>query len=185
VMVLFLLVAGVMVFMSRERVPHQLIIFVTPISFFLSHYFLLIRRKLLAELVFIGFVAVSIIVNYGVLYRFIIPAGIFEIESLVVQPTPWDQLVEGKKLLIVGNHPDAYLHAYPVTPYLNWNLSKNHLEQINAFDNLSIIYYNLRKDPPDIIIDQQNLVQGLFEHMPTIASRYQKQGEAYLLKSSN
>ncbi|GJM27766.1 MAG: hypothetical protein DHS20C17_04010 [Cyclobacteriaceae bacterium] len=185
VMVLFLVGSGIMIFLSRERVPHQLMIFAAPMAFFLSHYFLLIRRKLLAELVFIGFLAVSITVNYGVLYRFAIPTGIFNIEQLIVQPTPWDELVSGKKLLIVGNEPDAYLHAYPVTPYLNWNLSKEHLERINAFDNLSMIYNNLRNDLPEIIIDQQNLVPGLFNHMPTVASLYQKQGNAYLLKSSN
>ena len=104
---------------------------------------------------------------------------------LVVQPTPWDDLVRGKKLLIIGDEPDAYLHAYPATPYLNWNLSSSHLQQTKAFDNLSDIYYNFNNDPPDIIIDQENLIPDLFDHMPTISRLYRKQDEAYLMKSSN
>ncbi len=185
VMLLFLAGAAVMIFFSRERVPHQLMIFVSPIAFFLSHYFLLMRRKFFAELVFTGFVAVTILANYGLLYRIIIPPDPFPLEMLVVQPTPWDDLVRGKKLLIIGNEPDAYLHAYPATPYLNWNLSSSHLHQINAFDNLSEIYRNLSNDPPDIIIDQENLIPDLFDHMPTVARLYRKQDQAYLMKSNN
>jgi len=185
VMLIFLLGAAIIFFFSRERVPHQLMIFVAPVAFFLSHYFLLIRRKLIAELVFTAFLAGILIANYGILYRVIIPAELFRTDTLIVQATPWDELVKGKKLLIVGGAPDAYLHAYPVTPYLNWNLSASHLQQTEAFDNLSEIYANLSNDPPDIIIDQQNLIPDLFNHMPTIAALYRRQGEAYLLKSNS
>ena len=185
VMLLFLLAGFIMVFLSRERVPHQLMVFVTPVSFFLSHYFLLIKRRLLAELVFTGFAAITLILNYGVLFQFAVPSGLIEVEKLVVQSTEWDQLVMGKKILIVGEEPDAYLHAYPATPYLNWNLSKSHLEQVKAFNHLSMVYDNLEEDPPEVIIDQKELIPKLFEQMPTIASRYQRQGQAYIRKSSN
>jgi hypothetical protein len=160
-------------------------VFVAPVSFFISHYFLLIRRKLLAELVFLGFLVITLTVNYGVLYRFIVPAGMLDIQSLIVQPTPWDQLVEGKKLLIVGEEPDAYLHAYPATPYLDWNLSRKHLTEANAFGNLSRVFNNISQDRPEVIIDQMGLVPALFDQMPTIAAQYTRQGETYILKSSN
>jgi len=185
VMLLFLAAAFVMIFLNRERVPHQLMVFTTPVAFFISHYFLLIRRKLLAELVFIGFVAIYLIINNGVLYRFMVPPDLLDIQALVVQPTRWDQLVEGRRILIVGEDPAAYLHAYPATPYLNWNLSRKHLARANAFDNLSMIYNNLSSDTPEVIIDQQNMVPALFKQMPTIASRYIRQDDTYMLKPNN
>ena len=176
IMLLFLAGAFVMVFLSRERVPHQLMVFVAPVSFFISHYFLLIRRKLLAELIFVGFLSITLTVNYGVLYRFIVPSGMLDLQALIVQPTPWDQLVEGKKILIVGDEPDAYLHAYPATPYLDWNLSRKHLTGSNAFGNLSRVFNNISHDTPDVIIDQMGLVPALFDQMPTIAAQYTRQG---------
>lgn len=185
VMLLFLAGAALMVFLAKERIPHQLMVFVAPVSFFISHYFLLIRRKLLAELVFIGFFTLTLIINYGALFHIIIPPGIIKTDALVIQPTPWDRLVEGKKILIVGEDPAAYLHAYPATPYLNWDLSKKHLERTNAFDNLSVIYRNLSNDTPEVIIDQKNLVPDLFKQMPTIASKYTRQDNAYFLKTNN
>jgi len=185
IMLLFLAGAFIMVFMSRERAPHQLIVFVTPISFFLGHLFLLIKRKLLAEAFFLAFFAITIVTNYGVLYKFLVPQGMIEYESLLVSGTQWDKLVEGKKLLIIGDEPDAYLHAYPATPYLNWNLSRNHLNHTNSFNNLSLIYDNFLHDLPDVILDQKQVVPDLFIQMPTISSLYTKQGDAYLLKASN
>ena len=114
-----------------------------------------------------------------------VPPGVVEYESLLVSGTQWDQLVEGKKLLIIGDEPDAYLHAYPATPYLNWNLSRRHLSHINSFNNLSLIYDNFLNDLPDVILDQMQVVPDLFIQMPTISSLYTKQGDAYLLKTSN
>ncbi len=183
VMLLFLVGAFLMVFFSKERVPHQLMVFVAPVAFFISHYFLLIKRKFLAELVFLGFLAVTLTLNYSVLYRFIVPASVWEIESLVVRPTKWDQTVEGKKILIIGSDPAAYRHAYPATPYLNWYLSKEHLEGNQAFDNLSIIYQDLMRDTPEVIIDQSNLVPELFSKMPSIASKYIRKQDTYILRN--
>jgi hypothetical protein len=185
VMLLFLAGAFIMVFLNRERVAHQLMIFTVPLAFFISHYFLLDRRKLLAELVFMGFVAIILTINYGALYRLIVPPDILEVQSLIVQPTKWDQVVEGKKILIVGGDPDAYRHAYPAAPYLNWNLSRKHLARASAFDNLSMIYNNFSQDTPEVIIDQENLVPQLFKQMPTIASQYTRQGDTYILKPNN
>ncbi len=185
VMLLFFVGGLVMTFLSRERIPHGLMVFAAPVAFFVSHYFLLIRRRFLAELVFTGFVAIYLTINYGALYRVMVPAGWLETQSLILQPSRWDTLVEGRKLLIVGEDPAAYLHAYPATPYLNWNLSREQLEQPDAFDNLSLIYHNLSEDTPEVIIDQKNLVPALFDRMPTIAARYRRQDDTYILKSSN
>jgi hypothetical protein len=183
VMFLFLVAAFIMVFMSKERVPHQLMVFVTPVAFFISHYFLLIRRRWLAELVFMFFLGITLTLNYSVLYRFIVPPKVLEVESLVVKPTKWDQTVAGKKLLIIGSDFAAYRHAYPATPYLNWNLSRNHLEKNQAFDNLSVIYQDLMRDTPEVIIDQSNLVPELFSRMPSIASKYTRKEDTYILRN--
>ena len=160
-------------------------VFSTPVAFFISHYFLLIRRRLLAELIFTGFLTLYLTINYGALYRVVVPPGWLETQAMVVKPSKWDSLVEGKNLLIIGEDPAAYLHAYPATPYLDWDLSRKHLENPGAFENLSAIYRNFSEDTPDVIIDQKGLVPDLFRQMPTIASRYRRQGDSYVLQSNN
>ena len=125
------------------------------------------------------------ITNYGVLNGSLVPTGIFEYENLLVNETKWDQLVKGKRILIIGDKPDAYLHAYPATPYFNWNLSKKHLDETNSFNNLSLIFENLNKDLPEVILDQKQVVPELFKQMPTISSKYTRDGDAYVLKVNN
>jgi hypothetical protein len=102
-------------------------------------------------------------------------------DDLLVSATGWDDIVKGKKILILGDKPDAYLHAYLATPYLNWNLSKNHFNQLSSFNTISNIYQTFNQQMPEVIIDQERLVPQLFEQMPTIGSKYRKQGDAYLL----
>jgi hypothetical protein len=182
VMLLFLIAAFMMVFLSRERVPHQLIVFVAPVAFFLGHMFLVIKRRLISELMFLAFFAWILITNYGVLYEFIVPSGVVDYKQLLVSETEWDPIVKGKKILILGEKPDAYLHAYLATPYFNWDLSEKQFSQLESFDTVSDIYQTFNQQMPEVIIDQQQLVPSLFEQMPTIASRYTKQGNAYLLK---
>lgn len=185
IMMLFLAGAFLMVFMSRERVPHQLMVFVTPVSFYLGHLFLLIKRKFLSELFFLAFFTITLITTYGSLYRFVIPRDMLEYERLLVTGTQWDHLVQGKKLLIIGDELDAYMNAYPATPYLNWNLSRKHFNHINSFNNLSLIYDNFLNDLPEVILDQKQVIPELFRQMPTIGSLYTKQEDAYLLKPNN
>ncbi len=185
IMMLFLAGALLMMFISPERVPHQLVVFITPASFYLGHLFLSIKRKLLSEVIFLAFFAITLTTNYGMLYRLVVPPGLFEYERMLVTGTQWDQLVKGKKLLIIGDKLDAYLNAYPTTPYLNWNLSRKHLDHINSYNNLSLIYENFLNDMPDVIIDQKQVIPELFRQMPTIASLYTKQGNTYFLKPNN
>lgn len=131
---------------------------------------------------FLAFFAWILITNYGVLYEFIVPSGVVDYKQLLVSETEWDPIVKGKKILILGEKPDAYLHAYLATPYFNWDLSEKQFSQLESFDTVSDIYQTFNQQMPEVIIDQQQLVPSLFEQMPTIASRYTKQGNAYLLK---
>ena len=183
VMLVFLVAGFIMVIFAGERVPHQLVVFAAPVAFFLSHLFLLVKRRFIAELVFLLFFGWTLTTNYGVLYRFILPAGLVNYDNLLVSETKWDTIVKGKKILILGDQPDAYLHAYLATPYLNWGLAENHFNQLRSFNTLSSIYETFDHQMPEVIIDQQNLVPELFQQMPSIGAQYSKQGDAYLLKA--
>ena len=102
-----------MVFLSRERVPHQLMVLVTPVSFFLGHFFLLIKRRILAEVILLLFFGLTLTVNYGALNGSFKASGLFEFDGLLVKETEWDQIVSGKRVLIIGEQPDAYLQLLP------------------------------------------------------------------------
>ena len=63
------LVCLVQVFVAREFTPHSLIIFIPSLAYFISHYLLLIRRRLIAEtmlwILLIGSLSVNLLGRYG------------------------------------------------------------------------------------------------------------------------
>ncbi|MGI9543694.1 MAG: hypothetical protein ACR2MX_10575 [Cyclobacteriaceae bacterium] len=171
----FMSLASILVWLiSYYKAPFQFVLIMPFLAFFISHYFLLIRRRGWAELLFLVFASSILVLNYGSRFQFIVPQNWIPTEKLSVQDTQWTQLVKGKKILVIGNQLSVYNQASLATPYLNWEMSKKHFEQSNYYDHLTDIYLNLSKDMPEVIIDLEGMVPQLFERMPTIAARYKK-----------
>ena len=101
-------------------------------------------------------------------------------------PTEWDEAVEGKSALVLGQNLSIYRFARPATPFLNWHLSSQFLETLDYYDNLDLIFRSFEDDPPGVIIDLEDRVPGFFERLPIIAYRYRSIGNGvYLLKEPN
>ena len=186
VMMWFLIGAFAVILLTPDRAPHQLIVFVAPCAFYLSHFFLLIRRRFMAEILFLSFFATTLLINYGSLKNMVIPEQWFSFDNLLISATPWDQLVEDKHILIIGEDLNAFEEASLATPYFNWHFSKRHLGQLHSYNSLSVVYKNFTQDLPEVIIDQKEIVPELFQRMPTIGSKYQESSveNAYILATN-
>ncbi len=184
VMMWFFLAGISAVLLVKDRAPHQLIILAIPVSFYLSHFFLLIRRRFLAELIFLSFFSAIMIINYGNLKGIMLPDNWFNFDRLLVRNTPWDDLVAGKKILILGKDLNAYKNSTLATPYFNWDLTRRHLGQLQSYNNLSVVFREFSAEMPEVLIDQQGVVLEMFEFMPTLGDRYVKSDvdSAYILK---
>jgi hypothetical protein len=176
---LFMLITSILVYViSNKKSPYQFLMLVPFTAFFLSHYFLLLRRKLLLEIQFAVLVAFIIMVNHGTYFDFFPTAEVVEYEQLLVSETPYDEVARGKKVLVLGVEPDVYRVSKPATPYLQWNLAKRQLTSLNYYDNLIEIRRNFLRDMPDIIIDKEALAPQLFNKIPEIGSQYRETGTA-------
>ena len=160
--------------LAREKTPDLIIMFIPPAAFYINHYFLLMRRQLIMESVFTLFVVMVIFINHGTYYGFFFTASLVDMDSLLVQEPPYQEVVAGKKILYVGEDPNVYKDAKLATPYLDWDLARLHLEAIDYYDNLTQLYLNFKEDPPEVIIDEKNVISPLFERLPTIADQYAK-----------
>lgn len=183
---LFMLIAAVVAFFfSNKKAPYQLFVLVPFTAFFISHYFLLIRRKILLEIQYIVLVVLIIFVNLGTFFQFSPTSDMINYERLLVSDTPYDNIIEGKKVLVLGVEPDIYRHATSATPYIQWNLASRQLENLDYYDNLIAIRQHFLKDMPDIIVDKKNIAPALFSRIPEIGSRYRETGMAgiYTLNS--
>ena len=83
-----------------------------------------------------------------------------------------DVKIKNKRVLVLGDGIEEYKNNYVATPYLNWNLAKYELENLDNYDNVISILRNFEKDLPDIIIDKVNLAPKLFKRIPALERRY-------------
>ncbi|MGB3848674.1 MAG: hypothetical protein WA958_01805 [Tunicatimonas sp.] len=166
----------------QELAPFHLLLFVPPFAFFITHYLLIIQRMWQAELATALLVILLPLSGYALLFNYFSINQIAHTEALLVQPTAYDALVTNKRVLVLGDNLSIYQNAKPATPYLNWQIASNQLNQMNYFENLSEVYINFTADMPDLIIDQANLMPSISERIPVIRNAYQRQQNQVYVK---
>lgn len=166
--------------------PHSLIILFIPLSFFIAQLFMMIRRKWLAEIVFLVFLVATLANGYGSYFRYFKLNAELDARKIIPHPCPYDSLVAGKKVFWAGNHPEVYRSARLATPWLSWTLSKKFLENPDNPDILIRVTQQMLNDLPDIIIDDQGIIKHIFELSPVLEEKYRRTEAAniYYLKNS-
>lgn len=179
--VIAVLTIGLMPFLA----PMFFLSFVPPMAYFTYFYFEGIRRVWLAELTFlIAFVLVLLLFYQGALG--LIPgAELGRLSSLQVQPSPLPGDIRNRHVLIIGEDLSAYRYNRLATPYLNWDLAKYDLKNLDNYEAVINVFDHFRKDPPDYIVDREKVVEKLFQRAPALASQYEPTSVADVYKRKN
>jgi hypothetical protein len=163
----------------RDLRPQSLIVFFPGITFLFTHFFLFIRRKKFAEMnlwiLIIGILFTSYLSRYHKLKS-------VNFDKLVVSPETRD--LAHRRVLVLENDLTYFLQNKLATPYLDWQLSEKVFRHPEFYENLTEVYHAFVSDPPDVIIDRENLMQAFFNRMPTVKKQYSKSGDGYI-KTSN
>lgn len=168
--VVVVLSIGLMPFLA----PMMFLSFVPPMAYFTYFYFEGVRRAWLAEVTFtMAFILILLFFYQGALG--LIPgSGLGRLSSLQVQPSPLPATIRNQRILIIGEDLSAYRYNRLATPYLNWDLSKYDLKNLDNYEAVINIFDHFRKDPPDYILDRENVVEKLFQRAPALANQYEK-----------
>ncbi|HYC83762.1 MAG TPA: DUF6427 family protein [Chryseosolibacter sp.] len=166
----------------RDIRPQTLIVLIPPLTFLFTNFLLLIRRRKFAEmntfLLLVGIVSISYFARYGKL-------GGVDYSRLFVT-APAEAAVRGKKILVLGDEVGYYLQNTPATPFVNWRQSRVVFENPDYYESVTEVYEAFQNDPPDHIIDKQNLMKPFLERIPELRARYTRKGIVYeRLKLSN
>ncbi|MEQ9440236.1 MAG: hypothetical protein RIG62_14375 [Cyclobacteriaceae bacterium] len=174
IMVMKLIAALITLFFVQQLAPYHLLLFVPPIAFFITHFLLIIRRILIAELVITGLAVLLVMNGYALLFNYFSFGEITHIGNLMVQPTNYDAIVKDKRVLVLGNDLSVYRQAQLATPYLNWQLAAQQLANLDYFGNISAIYAAFGDDMPDLIIDEVQLMPQIFDRIPALEKEYRQ-----------
>lgn len=180
VMFVWILFSGGFVLLSGQLSPNTFIIFVPTIAFFLSHYFLLIKNRLLGEGAFLILVTAVVLLSLGTFFKFFVTHKLLDFSGYLVSDV---QRWENRKILVLDDNLDPYMNAYPSTPFLNWQLSEELFRNPDYYDNLTILHKGFSDDLPEVIIDKHGVMPAVFEKLPTIRMRYERgTDDTYYLK---
>ncbi len=167
--------AMVLIF-TRELTPHSLLVLLPTLTYFISHYFLLIRRKWLSEIMLLVFVisvvSVSLLSRYDRI-KSIDYSGMFV-------PSKANYAFAGKKVAMLSDDITVYRNNLLGGYFLNWNLSKDIFENPSYYENVIILNSAFQSNPPDVIIDKKNLMEGILKRIPSLRKQYRKEGDHYL-----
>jgi hypothetical protein len=170
IMMLWAITALISIGLMPFLAPMQFIIFVPALSFFTINFFSSFKKQWLAELLFLGVFAATLLIQYQAVYA-TGNESFVQLKNLKLGENK-DVKIKNKRVLVLGDGMEEYRNNLAATPYLNWNLAKYELENLDNYNNVISILRNFEKDAPDIIIDKVNLAPKLFKRIPALERRY-------------
>lgn len=181
VMFLWLVLACVEIIFTRERTPHSFITLLPPLTYFVTHYLLLIRRRWIGEMMLWTFIiAVPLI---ALLAR----NGTFssiDYSKLEIPELKKNHVFKEKKVLVLSEEIAVYQNNKMASYFLNWNLSKDVFDHPEYFENVIWVSDSFDEDLPQVIIDPQDRMKKFFERLPNYKKRYKREGDLYKLISN-
>jgi len=176
-MFLWFIIALVQVFFADARRAQTLIPLIPPVSFFLTHFLLLIRRRKFAEInvwiLLIGIVAVAYLSRYNQLES-------IQYENLFIQEPKTE--FKNKRILVLDNQPSLFLHNQLSVPFFDWSLCGPIFQQPDYYEHVLLVNRAFEKEMPEVIIDPKDLMDGYFTRLPILKIKYEKIPEGYRLK---
>lgn len=178
--VMFLLVPFSLatIFFSRELTPHSFIILVPSLTYFFSHYLLLIRRKWLAELSLWIFVGGILTMSHLARHQYI---EAINYSKMYLSHSMYMNKVSGKKVMVLGDDLPLYKNNQVGGYFVDWSLSSDMFAGLDRYVHVEKIDELFRKFPPEVIIDEDNLFPSVVSRIPALRSRYKKENNIYFL----
>ena len=74
--------------------------------------------------------------------------------------------IDSKKVLVLDDDITVYQSNELATGFFDWSLSKDIFEHPDYYDNVTKVNNFFKEDPPDVIIDTNQLMPEFFKRIP-------------------
>lgn len=171
-------------FLWSQKSGASLVIYVPTMSFFVTHMFINVRKRLWREIYFYLLVVAVLGVYLNPIYRVkYLDDKIALDKTLVRNINGWD--VENKKILVLGDDLSYYKNNSLATPFLNWDNARRLFLNINDYENILTVFSNLKTDYPEYIIDQNGVLPDLMNYIPELKMNYSLVKDNVYQKTNN
>lgn len=160
-------------FLSKPHGTYHLLGLVPFLAFYLTGWFVFARGAYLAEIVFLTFVAVVLLLKRQGISPFL-GNGLQHLTEIRVNPVSTKAYIEEKEILVTGDINDDYLKAKPGSAFINWEVSKAVLEHPDTYQNVALIYEKFQEEKPQYIIDNEQVFPAIFQRIPELGKVYER-----------
>lgn len=165
IMIFWVITALLSIGFMAYLAPLQFLIFVPPFAFFAVNFFMLIKRRWIAEVMFL--------ILFGfIMFRQFSTQSSQGLAALTVKESLLPPQIRQQKIVVLGKNEGEYKYNYPTTAYINWELAQYDFSQLDSYESVISIYNNFTADPPTYVIDKAALMPKLFVRLPALAKRY-------------
>ncbi len=163
-----------MVFISRLSFL-SFYFLIIPIAYFLSQYFLELRKSMWNEIIFSGLFLLSIGLNLALISDSIIFSGL----PKEARSYSWEGPdFKNKKVLVLGEAAYFLRDNQLSGPFLDWEYSQKRIEKMDEVHFHSILRGVIERESPERIIDPQGLFQKLIKKDVGLAKSYTRYGSS-------
>ena len=176
IMFLWLVVAIIEIVVAGRMSPQRVITYAPPLAYFTSHLLLLIRRKWIGETMLWIFIGGIVLISYLSRYE---KLKMVDYTRLFYEQSMYRDKIRHKRILILGNDWGLYDANRMASGFMEWKLAQGIFSEPNYFENIVLIDRLFQQDPPEVIVDKENLMSKVIERIPRLRKEYKQQGELY------
>jgi len=176
IMFLWLVIAIIEIAVAGRMSPQRVITYAPPLAYFTSHFLLLIRRKWIGETMLWIFIGGIVLISYLSRYE---KLRAVDYGRLFYQKSSHDGQIKKKRVLILGNDWGLYETNKMATGFMEWEVAKKIFAEPDYFENIVLIDRLFQQDPPEVIVDHENLMPKVIDRIPRLRKEYKQQGELY------
>ena len=167
------LFTGILVALTGVTVSSgTFLVFLPAVAYFGTFLFSFKKRAWMLEIFFLLVLAVTISLRY---YDILQLNQFLKLDTeplLVKNDNPKYTQVQNADILVLSTDLNYYRHNKLGSPYLDWDLARQHFRDLDNYQTVFRLYRNFSRQHPSYIIDPKNLMPTLQFKIPLVFGKY-------------
>lgn len=169
IMFMWCICAVINLVMTTELAPYNFLLFVPALAYYPSNVFLMTRRKMMGELLFL---VVMVLICFNTYHAAFSPKqGFYSLERYTVNIDE-EFSYENKKVFVLGADKAPYLKNEQATRFFNWRMAHPYFKDLDNMAKVVKIGESFEKDMPDVIVDRSNIANLLFTRLRFLREKF-------------
>ena len=157
-------------FFLMDRVsPFQFISTIPILTYFITYFFTITKNKLAQNVIGYSYFLIVPLIGYSWTFYLLNDASF---DMYKQETTSANDIPQGKSVMVLGDNHSAYQNAVMASPYLNFRLTEIYFAKMGEMKWKTRFYQDLKKENPDIIIDEAAVFDSWVQELPKLKTLY-------------